>query len=150
MNSQLIESIQNIETVKAYTNENSHINRLENRFVKVLKLGYEEGLLSNIQGFLSSGIGNLSNVFIIGFGALSIINGTLSIGGLMVFQTLSSYFINPIQKLVSLQLTYQEAQIAMVRLSELMDLDIEEADNKECIKDISIKGTLIFENVVFK
>ncbi|HFE9851872.1 TPA: peptidase domain-containing ABC transporter [Enterococcus faecalis] len=150
MNSQLIESIQNIETVKAYNIERNQIENLENRFVKVLKLGYKEGLLSNIQGTISSGIGSISNVFLMGFGALAIIDGKLSIGDLIVFQTLSGYFTNPIQNLVSLQLTYQEAQIAMTRLSELMDLDAEEPTEKEFLKDISVKGTIEFKNVTFK
>ncbi|MUO33717.1 peptide cleavage/export ABC transporter [Enterococcus gallinarum] len=149
MNSQLIESIQNIETIKAYTSEANQIEKLERRFVKVLKLDYSEGLLSNIQGAISSGIGNLSNLFLIGFGALSIIDGKLSIGDLMVFQTLSGYFISPIQNIVSLQLTYQEAQIAMTRLSELMDLNIEESSDSELLENISLKGDIRFTDVSF-
>ena len=77
MNSQLIESIQNIETVKASANESVQIERLENKFVKVLKLGYEEGKLSNLQGSLSSLVQTLSGIFMIGIGAIAI-NGCWS------------------------------------------------------------------------
>ncbi|MCJ1993964.1 peptidase domain-containing ABC transporter [Lactococcus piscium] len=149
MNSQLIESIQNIETVKAYGNETVQIDKLENKFVKVLKLGYSEGLLSQLQSALSSGINNMSTVVMMAVGALAIIDGKLSIGDLMVFQTLSGYFTQPIQNLVGLQLTYQEAQIAMVRLGEMMELDTE-ISAPQLLTDVSLTGDIHFDNVSFR
>ncbi|MFH4284973.1 hypothetical protein WAJ30_21515, partial [Acinetobacter baumannii] len=64
----------------------------------------------------------------LGVGALFIMDGEISIGDLLVFQTLSQFFIEPVQNLVSLQLTFQEAQIAMKRLSELMSLNREDSE----------------------
>ncbi|MFZ2648176.1 MAG: peptidase domain-containing ABC transporter [Lactococcus chungangensis] len=150
MNSQLIESIQNIETVKASATEAVQIERLENKFVKVLKLGYEEGKLSNLQGSLSSLVQTLSGIFMIGIGALAIIDGKLTLGDFIVFQTLSGYFTEPIQNLVSLQLTYQEAQISMNRLSELMDLETEENKDRELLTDIDLKGAITFKDLTFR
>ena len=43
----------------------------------------------------------------------------------MAFTTLSGYFMEPIGNLVSLQLTIQEANISMKRLSEIMDYERE-------------------------
>ena len=150
MNSQLIESIQNIETVKASANEAVQIERLENKFVKVLKLGYEEGKLSNLQGSLSSLVQSLSGIFMIGFGAIAIIDGKLTLGDFIVFQTMSGYFTSPVQNLVSLQLTYQEAQISMNRLSELMDLETEENKDRELLTDIDLKGAITFKDLTFR
>lgn len=150
LNSQLIESVKNIETVKAYTNESEQIEKLENRFVSTMKLSYREGILSIIQGFLSSGAGSISNILLIGMGALSIISGKLSLGDLIVFQTLSGYFVDPIQNLVSLQLTFQEAQVAMHRLTEIMDLDTEQFSDKELLSNIDLRGDIEFSNVTFR
>ena len=150
MNSQLIESIQNIETVKASAHEAVQIERLENKFVKVLKLGYEEGKLSNLQGSLSSLVQTLSGVFMIGIGAIAIIDGKLTLGDFIVFQTLSGYFTDPIQNLVSLQLTYQETQISMTRLSELMDLETEETKDRELLADVGLKGNITFKDLTFR
>lgn len=150
MNSQLIESIQNIETVKASAHESVQIERLENKFVKVLKLGYEEGKLSNLQGSLSSLVQTLSSIFMIGIGAIAIIDGKLTLGDFIVFQTLSGYFTDPIQNLVSLQLTYQEAQISMTRLSELMDLETEETKDRELLVDVGLKGNITFKDLTFR
>lgn len=130
MNSHLIESMQNIETIKSQNDEIQQIQKLENRFVSLLKIGYKEGTLQNIQGVISNFVGSLGNIVFMAVGALFIIDGKMSIGDLLVFQTLSQYFTEPVQSLVSLQLTFQEANIAMKRLNELMSLDREDV-NKE-------------------
>ena len=149
LNAQLIESIRNIETVKAQNNEKEQIDKLEKRFVNALQIGYKEGVLQNIQGFFSTFINSLGNIFILGIGAINIIDGKISIGDLLVFQTLSQFFIQPVQNLVGLQITFQEAQVAMNRLSELMSLDREDLNSDEQIRDIDLKGDIIFDKVTF-
>jgi ATP-binding cassette subfamily B protein len=86
----------------------------------------------------------------IGFGAIAIIDGKLTLGDFIVFQTLSGYFTSPVQNLVSLQLTYQEAQISMNRLSELMDLETEENKDRELLTDIDLKGAITFKDLTFR
>lgn len=149
MNSHLIESMQNIETVKSQNDEDVQIDRLEDRFVSLLKLGYKEETLKNVQRFISNFVGTFGNLIFMGIGALFIIDGKMSIGDLLVFQTLSQYFVEPVQSLVSLQLTFQEASIAMKRLSELMTLDREDEQTNRKIKDISLKGDIQFKDVSF-
>lgn len=149
LNAQLIESMQNIDTVKAHANEREQMHRLENRFVHALKIGYKEGVLQNVQGFISTFINSIGNVFILGVGALMIIDGEISIGDLLVFQTLSQFFIEPVQNLVGLQITFQEAQVAMNRLSELMSLEREDSESEQRIQDVDLKTDLTFENVTF-
>jgi len=149
LNSQLIESIQNVETVKAQNDEKNQIHKLELRFVNLLKIGYREGTLSNLQGAISGFANSLGNLVFMGIGALFIIDGEMSIGDLLVFQTLSAYFTDPVQNLVSLQLTFQEASIAMKRLSELMSLDREDKDSENKLSGIDLSGDIVFKNVSF-
>jgi len=149
LNSQLIESIQNVETVKAQNDEKNQIHKLELRFVNLLKIGYREGTLSNVQGAISGFVNSLGNLIFMGIGALFIIDGEMSIGDLLVFQTLSAYFTDPVQNLVSLQLTHQEASIAMKRLSELMSLEREDKDVQNKLKTVDLSGDIVFKNVSF-
>ncbi|MGL5041869.1 MAG: peptidase domain-containing ABC transporter [Culicoidibacterales bacterium] len=149
LNSQLIESIKNIETVKGAVDEEVQITKLEDRFVQVLKIGYKEGVLKNIQGSISSASGILGNLLFMAIGALSIINGDMSIGDLIVFQTLSGYFTEPIQNLVTLQLTFQEAQIAMKRLSEVMEIEREQNDD-QLLEDVTLDQDIELADITFK
>lgn len=149
MNSHLIESMQNIETIKSQNDESQQIQKLEDRFISVLKIGYKEGTLKNVQGVISSFVGTLGNLVFMGIGALFIIDGKMSIGDLLVFQTLSQYFTEPVQSLVSLQLTFQEASIAMKRLSELMSLEREDTDSDKQLRNIELKGDIVFDDITF-
>lgn len=149
LNSQLIESIQNINTVKTLNDEENQLEKLENKFISTLKIAYEEGKLSNIQGSISSLINTLGGLIFMGVGALFIIDGKMSIGDLLVFQSISQYFTEPIQNLVSLQLTFQESSIAISRLNELMDLTREDENNEYSIKDIDLRKDIIFNDVSF-
>lgn len=148
LNSHIIESIKNIETIKSQNDEKQQIEKLESKFVNLLKVEYKEGVLQNIQSFVSSTISAIGNLFFMCVGASFIIDGKMSIGDLLVFQSISQYFTNPIQSIVSLQLTFQEAQIAMKRLSELMDVKRED----ECVKkieNIDLNGDIEFVDVMF-
>ncbi|MFM1601818.1 ABC transporter transmembrane domain-containing protein, partial [Helcococcus ovis] len=62
LNSQLIESLQNVNTVKALNDEENQLEKLEYKFVNTLKIAYEEGVLSNIQGSISSLINTLGGI----------------------------------------------------------------------------------------
>ncbi len=148
LNSQLIESIQNIETVKSQSDEVYQIDKLEDKFVSSLKIAYREGTLQNVQGVISGFVGTLGNLVFMGIGALFIIDGKMTIGDLLVFQTLSGYFNEPVQNLVSMQITFQEASIAMKRLNELMSLDREDV-NMHLMSDIDLKKDIQFKDVEF-
>ncbi|WP_086523315.1 peptidase domain-containing ABC transporter [Bacillus sp. S1-R1J2-FB] len=149
LNAHLIESIRNINTVKAHGAENEQLSKLETKFVRSLKIGYKEGILQNTQGFVSTLVNSIGNILMLGVGALFIMDGEISIGDLLVFQTLSQFFIEPVQNLVSLQLTFQEAQIAMKRLSELMSLNREDSEKGSKLTDIELKKDIHINNITF-
>ncbi|MGF3113633.1 peptidase domain-containing ABC transporter [Facklamia sp. P9177] len=149
LNSQLIESLQNINTVKALNDEKNQLEKLENRFVNTLKIAYEEGVLSNVQGSISSLVNTLGGILFMAIGALFIIDGKMTIGDLLVFQSISQFFTEPIQNLVSLQLKFQESSIAINRLNELMDLTREDEYKEHSIKDIDLKNDIEFKDVSF-
>lgn len=57
-----------------------------------------------------STIGNLVLMYI---GATMIMKGDITLGTLMSFSKLSGYFMNPIERLISLKLSIQEASISL-------------------------------------
>lgn len=148
LNSQIIESLKNIETVKALHDEQNQIERLEFNFVNLLKIDYKEGTLRNIQNFVSNFVGATGNIIFMGVGAYLIIKRSITIGDLIVFQSLSQFFIEPVQNLVNLQLTFQEASIAMKRLEELMSLDREDEETNK-LNNISLVGDINIINCKF-
>lgn len=147
LNSYLIESLQNIETIKSYGNEKNTIYSLEKKLVELLELSFKGGILQNIQTTISQLINGIFPIIMYGVGTWFILENKMSIGDLLFFQTLSVYFMQPIQNLASLQLTFQEAKIALHRLNELMDTKQEDSINTSIAPNL--KGKIQFNNVSF-
>lgn len=91
----------------------------------------------------------MGGLLFMGVGALFIIDGKMTIGDLLVFQTLSQYFTEPIQNLVGLQLTFQEVQVAVSRLQELMEVDREDCSLDYSIRDFTLCDDIEFKDVTF-
>ena len=126
LNSQIIESLNGIETVKTNSSEEYIMEKIETEYIKIMKLGFRGGVLSNIQGTASSFAGGLGNLGLLVFGGFLVINGETTLGTLVAFISLAGFFISPINRLVSLQLTIQEANISLKRLSEIYEVNEEE------------------------
>ena len=149
LNSQIIESLKGIETIKVLAAEEKSLETLEKQYIKNLKIAFQEGVLSNIQGSISSGVSTIGNLVLMYLGATMVIDGKITLGGLMAFTSLSGYFMDPIGRLISLQLSIQEASISMKRISEIYEVDKEqETDNK--IEVETIEEDIELENITFR
>ena len=130
LNSQIIDSLKGIETVKSFGVEEETMEKLENKYISALRTGYKTSVTSNVQGTLSGFFNNIGNLVLMGIAALFVINGDITLGSMMAFMSLSSYFMDPIGRLVSLQMQIQEANIAMKRMSELYEIEEEQENNE--------------------
>jgi len=149
LNSQIIESLKGIETIKVLASEEKSIEKLEVEYIKNLKIAFNEGVLSNIQGSISSGVSTVGNLILMYIGAMMVIDGKMTLGSLMAFTSLSSYFMNPIGRLIGLQLSIQEASVSLKRISEIYEMDKEQVEeNKTKIQEID--GSINIENITFR
>lgn len=121
LNSEIIEGLRSVETIKGNANEDVTLEGIEKEYIKSLRISYKEGMLSNIQSTISSVISGLGNLVLLYAGISQVINADLTLGSYMAFTTLAGYFMEPVSNLVSLQLSIQEANISMRRISEILD-----------------------------
>lgn len=131
LNSQIIEGLRAVETIKGNANEDQELENIEREYIKSLRISYKEGMLSNIQGTISSIISGIGNLVLMYCGIMQVINGELSLGSMMAFTTMAGYFTNPVSNLVGLQLSIQEANISMKRLAEILDYEREQSEEKK-------------------
>lgn len=151
LNSLIIESLKGIETIKFNAIENHSIEKLEKEYIRNLKIDFKEGILANIQGAISGIVSNLGNLILMYIGARMIMEGDITLGGLMSFSTLSNYFMDPIGRLISLQLSIQEASISLKRISEIYDIDKEQYEySTDKIKLDNIDGDIELKNITFR
>lgn len=151
LNSQIIEGLKGIETVKVHAAEDNSIEKLEIEYIKNLRIAFKEGVLSNIQESVSAAISTIGNLVLMYIGARMIMNGDITLGSLMAFSTLSGYFMDPIGRLISLQLSIQEASISLKRISEIYEVEKEQDENdNDKIKIEKIDGDIELKNITFR
>ncbi|TPR42353.1 peptide cleavage/export ABC transporter [Apilactobacillus micheneri] len=149
LSSSIIEDINGIETIKSLNAEQNSYNRVDHEFVKYLKKSFTYSKLDLTQQAIKTGIQLIMNVVILWVGARLVMNNVLSIGQLMTYNALLSYFTNPIQNIINLQTKLQSARVANNRLNEVYLVE-SEFKKKRPIKDISsINGDIEFKNVQY-
>lgn len=150
LNTYLIESLEGIETVKAFNIEKKINNKISDRFSKYMKENLKYCKLTNIQNSLKSITKSIFAIFVLWFGAYLVINQKCSIGSLITFNALTVYFIDPIERIMNLQPKIQSAIVASKRINEILELEVEKMkDNTEC-KSQSLLGDIVFENIDFR
>lgn len=149
LNSQIIEGLRAVETIKGNANEDTELECIEKEYIKSLRIGMKEGMLSTVQGSISELISTAGNLILTYFGIRQVIDGNLTLGSFMAFTTMAGYFMDPVGRLVSLQLQIQEANISMKRITEILDYDTEQADG-EFTELESIDGDIEINNVTFR
>lgn len=151
LTSYIVESVNGIETVKAYQAERKTNLETEKRFVKLLRTLFSFGFSNNLQSSLKGTIQGVGGIVILWIGAREVLNGDMTMGQLITFNALLVYFIDPILNLINLQPSLQTAVVAADRLAEIMDLEPEknEAEDQN-IKPASLKESITFSNVQFR
>ena len=150
LNSQMIESLRGIETVKCNANEDTEMENLEREYIKSLKISLRSSKISTVQSLISTLITTILGMVTSYVGIMQVLNGEMTLGGYMAFSTLSSYFTNPVSELVGLQMSIQQAQISIKRLTEIMDYESEQDETREYTEMEKIDGDIEFKDVSFR
>jgi NHLM bacteriocin system ABC transporter peptidase/ATP-binding protein len=122
-----IGGIQTIETIKATGAESDFFSRWAGYRAKVnnteQRLEFYTRLLSVLPGLLAA----LTTVAILGIGGAQVINGVMTVGMLVAFQSLMTSFSDPVNKLMALAGKYQEARGDVIRLNDVMRYPVEKS-----------------------
>ncbi len=149
LQTQLVESITHVRTVKEFGIEEFSNLKTENKFVKLLFTGYKSGLNSLFAGTSTQFLASIFTVILMWIGSGYVIDRAITPGELFSFYALISYFTSPVASLIGMNKTAQNALIAADRLFEIMDLEREETENKVALLKENI-GDIKFENVSFR
>lgn len=151
LTSYLVESLNGIETIKAFNAEREVNLETEKRFIKFIKAVFRNEYINNIQASLKGLVKGVFAIVILWIGTIQVLNGKISFGELLTFNALLAYFLSPIENIINLQPTLQTAVVAGERLSEILDLSLEKAeDEHKKINPSSLNGKIEFKNVDFR
>jgi len=150
LSSSIIEDINGIETIKSLTSESSRYQKIDKEFVAYLKKSFTYSRAESQQKALKKVAQLLLNVAVLWLGAILVMDGKMSLGQLITYNTLLVYFTNPLENIINLQTKLQTAQVANNRLNEVY-LVASEFEEKKTVEDLSMmKGDMTFKQVHYK
>lgn len=148
--SALKETVDGIVTIKTFGSEYKFIDRLSESGYGLIKKSYVGELISASQTNLLMVVESLGMLFILWAGSMLVIKGDMSLGSLIAFQSLVTFFINPILGLIGLQPQMQQAFIAAERLNDVLEVEPEETEKlKKWIRG-SRQNKIVLQNVSFQ
>ncbi|MDE5583612.1 MAG: peptidase domain-containing ABC transporter [Ruminococcus sp.] len=149
--SYLVETLNGIETVKAFHAEDKAQAKTDRLFVKLLKSVFKGGMIMNAQQTLTNLISTIGGTAILWVGVVNVLNGNMTLGSLITFNALLAYFLEPVKNLINLQPTMQTAIVAAERLGEILDLELEKVqDEKRTLSPDSLNLPIRIENLDFR
>ncbi|TCD27846.1 peptidase domain-containing ABC transporter [Pedobacter psychrodurus] len=149
LESQLVESLNAVGTIKRFGLEDHANEKTETRFIKLLQAGFKSNINAVVSGTSTEFISRMITIVLLWVGAGYVLSNSITPGELLSFYTLIGYFTGPVSALIGMNKTVQDAVIAADRLFEIMDLERESDENQIELSANKI-GDIHFENVSFR
>lgn len=150
LESQLVESLNAVGTIKRFGLEPYANDKTEGRFVSLLRTIYKTSIYSLYIGTSSEFFTRLFTIILLWAGSYFVINRELSPGELLSFYALVGYFTGPASSLIGANKNIQEALIAADRLFEIIDLETEATNENKVTLTPELIGDITFNNVSFR
>ncbi len=145
----LIETLQNIETIKSINFSSKIQYNWEESVGEIAKKQLKSKILSSsipsITGFLIQ----LNTIFIVFYGVYLIADFELTMGGLIAVVILTSRTIAPLGQTATLLTNYEDAKTAFTILEEIMKKPVDRPAAKEYVNIEKLSGDIEFKNVSF-
>ena len=149
LESQLVESLNAVGTIKRFGLECFANTKTETRFVKLLHRIYQSGVVGIRSSQATEFVSRLFTIILLWVGSGFVLDRVITPGELLSFYALIGYLTGPVTSLIGMNKTIQDALIAADRLFELMDLEREETENKVEL-EAEMFGNIRFVNVGFR
>ncbi len=145
----LVESLSGIATLKAFAAEGAARQKTETGFVKVIRTGFQSAMLGASAAAIGDLLAACAMLFVLWYGGHLVIAGQLSLGQLMFFNAMLGYLVDPMKRLAEVNISIQEALIALDRLGEVMDLEPESRPDAQGVSITDVQGAFEIENLTF-
>jgi HlyB family type I secretion system ABC transporter len=145
----LVQILSGIETLKSVGSEDRAVSEWTNFFVDEVNSTLARGRLNAAVDSLMGSLRVASPLAILGVGALSVLNGSLTLGQMLALNALAAGFLTPLANLVTTGLQMQLLGSYMERINDVLGTAPEQ-ESKESLTAPSLGGRITLENVSFR
>ena len=121
VNSYMYESINGFETVHGINIQDKVIDMFNHKYLVLLNNVFKLQNHINNQVFFKDIINDFGNVFVLFFGALLVFDDKFSIGYLITYSSMLSYFFEPIRNIIDMDVNIKESHEAIRRVISLYE-----------------------------
>jgi len=146
----LVETVTSMETIKSHAVEGAWQRDWERRLCDYVTAAFESGHLGNATNQFIGLASKLLTVLLLYFGARLVIDGDLTVGGLIAFNMLAGRVNAPILKLASLWQEFTQMKVSVKRLADIMNATPEPAFRPGRSTPPALEGRVTFEHVTFQ
>ena len=147
--SKIIQLISGIHDIKLTNSELEKRWEWENLQIKTFRLSLSNLSLEQVQQSGAFLINEGKNILISFLAAKAVIEGNLTLGGMMALQYIVGQLNGPIESLVGFIQHSQDAKISLERLNEIHTLDDEEPVDKSFISEYNRQADIRIQNMEF-
>lgn len=126
VNSYLIESITNIDTVKSLGVEEAVSNEMYKKYNRYLNTSYQFQKLFHFENFIKDLINYIGLSIILFIATLLTLEGKMTIGEVITYHSILIYFLEPIKGMIEMELIIKKCKISIQRVTELYEVEKED------------------------
>lgn len=149
INSILYENLSSMDTIKSMHLEKKKNTSFQKEYQTFLAKAYKVNKIILNNNFISNLVGNAFQIILLSFGSFLIIENKLSIGNLIVFQTILNYYVNALKGVLSIYKDYHKYRLARTRIEELFTIKVENFNCLEFFNDYKLNGTINIKNLTY-
>lgn len=144
-----------IETLKASGTESDFFSRWAGVQAKLTNAQQQLSTYTRVISVVPTVISTLATATILGVGGFYVLDGQISLGTLVAFQTLMASFMGPLQEFMGIGSQIQQVEASLRRLDDVYDYPIEnpKAINQEAMKNpgelTKLTGAIEFQDITF-
>ena len=144
----LVETIHGMRTVKSLALETVQMGSWEDRLAAGIRRRAVVGRIAAFAGVITQSLDKLMQISVLGLGAISVFDGSLSLGALVAFNMVAGRVTGPLVQIVGLINEYQQTALSVRMLGTVMQHP-PERDPGQVGMTPAISGRLQFDQVGF-
>nr|WP_295866657.1 peptidase domain-containing ABC transporter [uncultured Chitinophaga sp.] len=146
----MVEMIQSMQDIKLNNAEKRRRWGWETLQAKLFRFRVQSLALSQYQSVGSMAINQAKGILITYISAKAVIDGEITLGGMMAVQYIVGMVSNPVESLLSFLQSYQDAKISLERLNEIYETEEEVDVRKDYLTRLPDNTSIELRNVTFR
>ena len=150
VNSYLVESISNVDTIKGSHLEKRLIDLFIIKYKNMINNLYRYNLYNNSMEFIKNNYFDLLTLIIYSFGSYLIVMNSISLSNIIIYQSFFTYYITSFLRVISIIGEYNEYLVSLNRVEDLFLLNEEMFTYNYYYLSYDLIGSIKFNNFSYK